>query len=69
MRMWRFSDSDLYCVDVPQPRVDAVAEREIDDAVGAAEKHRRLGAIACQRVQTLAGPSCKQYDQRVVDHA
>ena len=31
--------------DAAKPGVDAVAEREIDDSVGTAEIHRRLGAL------------------------
>ena len=34
MRTWRFSESDLYLCrdeDPAEPRVDAVAQREVDD--------------------------------------
>ena len=40
--------------DAAQPRVDAVAQDEIDDAVRAAEIHRRLGALARQRREPFA---------------
>ena len=40
-------------VDLPQVAVDAVAEGEIDDAVGAAEGHGRLGTVLGQRIEAL----------------
>ena len=46
--------------DLAQARVDAVGEREVDDAVGPAEGHRRLGALAGERVQALARPAGQQ---------
>ena len=53
--------------DAPQPRVDAVAQREIDDAVRAAEVDRRLGAILRQREQPLAGAAGEHDDEAVVE--
>ena len=55
--------------DPAQPGVDAVAEREVDDAVRPAEKHRRLRAVPGQRIQAARRRPGKQDDQRVVDHA
>ena len=54
--------------DAAQAGIDAVAQREIDDAVGSAKEHGGLRAVPRERVQPLAGASRKQYDQRVVDH-
>ena len=48
IRMWRFSESDLYCVAMKmrrRPGIDAIAEGEIDDPVRAAEIDRGLGPI------------------------
>ena len=45
-------------IDLAQPRMEAVAEHEVDDAIGAAEGHRGLGAIpgqGTQRGATLTG--------------
>ena len=52
--------------DAAQAGVDAVAEREVDDAVRAAEVHRRLGAFPGQRRQAFADPSGQDDDERVV---
>ena len=46
--------------DLAQARVDAVREREVDDPVRAAERHRRLGALARQRVEPLARAAGEQ---------
>jgi hypothetical protein len=48
--------------DAPQPRVDAVAEREVDDAVRAAEVHSGLGAIGRERRQAFSGAPGQQDD-------
>ena len=40
--------------DAPQPRVDAVAEREVDDAHGAGKGHCRLGAVVGQAGEAAA---------------
>ena len=40
--------------DLAQPRVDAVAEREVDDPVRPAEVDRRLGPLLGQRIQPFA---------------
>ena len=55
--------------DAAQAGVDAVAEREVDDAVGAPEKHGRFGAVPRERVQAFTRTACEQNHQRVVDHA
>ena len=46
--------------DLAQARVDAVGEREVDDPVRPAEGHRRLGALAGERVEPLAGAAGEQ---------
>ena len=43
--------------DLAQAGVDRVAQREIDEAEFAGKGHRRLGALAGKRLQTLAGPA------------
>ena len=53
--------------DAPQPGVDAVAQREVDDAVRAAEVHRRLGALLRQRIEPLAGAAGEHDDEAVVE--
>ena len=55
--------------DAAQAGVDAVAEREVDDAVGPAEKHGWFGAVSGERVQTFTRTAREQNHQRVVDHA
>src|SRR5207248_2256493 len=45
-------------VDTPQIRIKAVGKGDIDDAVNAAEGHRRLGTIAREGIESLAGTSC-----------
>ena len=55
--MWSFSDRGLYWVRTTtssMPRVDAVREREVDDPVLAAERHRGLGADPGEDRQALA---------------
>jgi hypothetical protein len=54
--------------DAAEAGVDAVAQREIDNPVGAAEKNRRLCAVASQWVQPLAGTTGQQDNQRIVEH-
>ena len=53
--------------DAAQAGVDAVAEREIDDAVGAAEVDRRLGALLRQRVETFTGAAREHDGDGVVE--
>ena len=56
--------------DVAQSRVDAVAQDEVDDAVGAAEIHRRLGAIPRERGEPFAGAACQHdYEDVIAQHA
>ena len=52
--------------DAAQPGVDAVAQREIDDAVRPAEIDRRLGAILRQRIEPLARAAGEHDDEAVV---
>ena len=54
--------------DAPQARVDAVAEREIDDAVGPAEVDRRLGPVLGQGVEPLADAAGQHDDEGVFQH-
>ena len=54
--------------DAAQAGVDAVAEREVDDPVGTAEVHRRLGAFPGQRREPFADPSGQDDDERVIEH-
>ena len=54
--------------DLPQPGVDAVAQREVDDAVGAAEVDRRLGAFLRQRIQPFADAAGQHHDHYIVQH-
>ena len=51
--------------DPPQPRVDAIAEREVDDPIGPAEVDRRLGAILGERIEPLAGAAGEDDDEGV----
>ena len=50
----------------PQATVQAIGQREIDDAVSPAERHGRLGAVSGQRLQSLAAPACQNHRQRVL---
>jgi hypothetical protein len=52
--------------DAPQPRVGAIAEREVDDAVRATEVDRRFGPFLGERKQTLSGPAGEENDENVV---
>ena len=66
--MCRLSESDLYCVAMkipPQSRVDAIAQHEVDDAVGAPEEHSRFGPVLRQRVEAFAG-SARQHNHDAV---
>ena len=53
--------------DAAQAGVDAVAEREVDDAVRSAEIDRRLGAVFRQRIQPLARAAREHDHQAVVE--
>jgi len=44
--------------DAAQFGVNAIGKRDIDDAVDAAEGDGRFGAIASERIESLAGASC-----------
>ena len=52
--------------DPAQPRIDAVAEGEIDDAVRPAEVHGGFRAFFGQGVETLAGTAGEKDDEDVV---
>jgi hypothetical protein len=53
--------------DAPEPGVDAVAQREVDDPVGSAEIDGRLGPFLGQGIEPLAGAAGKQDDHDVVE--
>ena len=53
--------------DPPQAGVDAVAECEVDDAVGPAEEHCRLRALLRKGIQALTRATCEHDDYGVVD--
>jgi len=46
-------------------RIDAVRERDVDDAVESAERNGGLGAIAGERPETFALASGKEYDDGI----
>ncbi|OGW99923.1 MAG: hypothetical protein A2062_02675 [Omnitrophica WOR_2 bacterium GWA2_44_7] len=50
---------------VAQAGVDAVAEREVDDAVLAAERHGGLGAVRRQGEQALAASARQDHGEEV----
>ena len=50
-------------VDLAQVGVDAVGQRDVDDAIDAAEGDGRLGAVASQRVQALSRAASQQDSQ------
>ena len=52
--------------DAPDAGIDAVRQREIDDAELAAERHRRLGAPVGQRPQPPAAAAGEDHRERVV---
>ena len=54
-------------VDVAQPGIDAVAEREVDDPVRPAEIDRRLRAVLRERIQALSDSAGEQDDQDIVE--
>ena len=54
--------------DLAQAGVDAVREREVDDPIGTAERDGRLGALARERVEPLAGATREQDRDHVPEH-
>ena len=54
--------------DAPHPGIDAVAEREIDDPVRAAEVDRGLRPLLGERVQTFAHAPGQHHHENVVEH-
>ena len=53
--------------DAAQPGVDAVAEREVDDAIGPAKVHGRLGPLLGERIEPLARAAGQDDDKTVVE--
>ena len=53
---------------LPQAGVDAVAQREVDDAIRSTEIHGRLGAFFRERVEALAYAPRKYHHKHVVEH-
>jgi hypothetical protein len=51
--------------DAPQIAIQAVGKREVDNAVDAAERNGRFGAVAGQRPQALALAAGQQDSDRV----
>jgi hypothetical protein len=49
-----------------EPGINAVTEREIDDAVGAPEVHRRFRAIFRQGIEAFSHSASEQDDQDIV---
>src|SRR5262245_59099506 len=47
--------------------IDAVTEREVDDAVGPAEVHGGFGSILCQGMQALSCASSQQDNENIVE--
>ena len=52
-------------VNAAQAGVDAVGERDVDDAVVAAEGNGRLGAVTREREETFAGAAGQQHSECV----
>src|SRR5262249_23627828 len=50
----------------PQAAVEAVGEREIDDAVDTTERHGRLGPVARQRAEPRSLSSCQNDGQDIL---
>ncbi len=53
--------------DLAQAAVEAVGEREIDDPISPAERDRRLGPVARQRLQPRAFAAGQNDGQHVAD--
>ena len=56
-------------IDRAQPGVEAVADRDIDEPIFSAERHRRLGAIFRQRKQPRPGAAAHDDRQRPLGRA
>jgi len=46
-------------------RIDAIGERDVDDAIESAKRNGRLGAVASQGPQPFALASCKKYNDGI----
>ncbi len=55
--------------DLAQARIDAVAQREVDDAVRPAKVDGRLCPLLRQRIETLARAPRQNHDDDIVLHA
>ena len=53
--------------DPAQPRIDAVAQGEVDDSVRTAEIDRRFRAFLGEGEESLTGPAGQQDDENVVE--
>jgi hypothetical protein len=51
-----------------QVGVEAVGEGDVNDAVDAAESHRRLGPVAGKRVEALSGAACQKDPESIFHH-
>ena len=54
--------------DLPQARVDAVAQGEVDDPIRPAEIDRRLGPLLGERIQPLADAPGQHHHDGVIEH-
>ena len=52
-------------MDLAQVRVDAVGERDVNNAIGAAEGHGGLGAVTREGIEPFTGPASQQYSKRI----
>ena len=67
--MWRLSEAELNCVSTKmrlQAGVQAVADRDVDQPVFAADRHRRLRAHVGEREQPGAAAAAQNQGQHVV---
>lgn len=52
--------------DFSKPRVEAITEREIDNAIFPAEGNRRLRPMLGERIKTLALPARQHHGENVL---
>src|SRR6202035_6024680 len=55
-------------VDAAQIRIQALEKGNVNDAVDSAEGHRRLGAVASQRIKTLPSATCQKNPESIFHH-